>query len=339
MAVLREQAGNVPIALGYPPAVNDAPLRRCLSLAEALGDRTFEVDVLRRLTVLSVSRLDFVTALGCVDRGLRAAALSGHGDARMRALDAAKTTYAYLGEVPELARVVAEFEPAVRRAGDLYLLQWVVFESALIPLSVGDHGGAVARIEAALAINRRSGYAALEPFYVANLAWVQRLAGDLTAGEATGARAVAMAREQRHDWWMSTAAAVHATTLLRLGRAHEAARLLESVRADLPADGSQGYRARCLAPLGRGHRLARDSRGRRRAAAWGTRAYRRGVAVRCRCLSQRGARVAQPCRAKSRPRGSRPVSCSGRARRLGRSGPARRRGWLTATRLQRGGRL
>src|SRR6478672_11529563 len=95
MAVLREHAGNVPVALGNSPMVNEAPLQRCLHLAETLGDRTTEVDILGRMTVLCVSRLDFVAALQCVDRSLRAAAASGQDSARLRALDAAKSAYAY----------------------------------------------------------------------------------------------------------------------------------------------------------------------------------------------------------------------------------------------------
>ena len=249
MAVLREQAGNVPVALGYPPTVNELPLQRCLRLAAQLGDRVTEVDIIARLTVLSVSRLDFVEALRLVEQGLHAATASEQDEVRIRALDAAKTTNAYLGEVRELARVVAELEPMLRRTGDLYRLQWAVFESAFIPLAAGDHAGAVARIEEALAINRRSGYTPLEPFYAAHLAWVQRLQGDLGTAAATGARAVAMAREHRHDWWLSTATAVHGTTLIQLGRRGDAANLLEAVRGELPADGAQGYRVRCVAPL------------------------------------------------------------------------------------------
>src|SRR5262249_51112799 len=99
MAVLREQAGNVPVALGNPSTVTTEPLRRCLRLAEALGDRVIEVDVLDRLTVLCVSRLEFTEALACADRARRTAQSSGQDEALVLALDAAKTVHAYLGEV------------------------------------------------------------------------------------------------------------------------------------------------------------------------------------------------------------------------------------------------
>ena len=54
MIVLRELAGDVPVALGRPPADCEPALAECLRLAGALGDRGMEADVLGRLTVLRV---------------------------------------------------------------------------------------------------------------------------------------------------------------------------------------------------------------------------------------------------------------------------------------------
>jgi tetratricopeptide (TPR) repeat protein len=249
MAVLREQAGNVPVALGNPTTVNTDPLRRCLRLAESLGDRVIEVDVLDRLTVLCVSRLEFTEAFSCAERALRTAHSSGQEEALVLALDAAKTAHAYLGEVDKLADIVAELEPMLRRSGDLYLLQWTVFESAFVSLATGEHAAAHERIEAAIDINRRSGYTPFESYYIAYHAWAHRLAGDLDAAVSTGARAVAAARTNGHPWWLSTAAGIHAVTLLELGRRDEAADLLEAVRPRVHEPGANGYLARWLCPL------------------------------------------------------------------------------------------
>jgi tetratricopeptide (TPR) repeat protein len=247
--VLREQAGNVPVALGNPTTVNLEPLHRCLQLAESLGDRVTEVDILDRLTVLCVSRLDFTEAFACAERALRTARSNGQEDALVLALDAAKTAHAYLGEVDELAEIVAELEPMLRRSGDLYLLQWTVFESAFVPLAAGEYDAAHQLIEAAMDINRRSGYAPFEPYYLAYQAWIHRLAGDLDAATTTGARAVAAARTHGHAWWLSTAAGIHATTLIELGRHAEATELLEAVRPRLREPGANGFLARWLCPL------------------------------------------------------------------------------------------
>jgi DNA-binding SARP family transcriptional activator/tetratricopeptide (TPR) repeat protein len=249
MAVLREQAGNVPVALGNPTTVNIEPLRRCLRLAESLGDRITEVDILDRLTVLCVSQLDFTEAFACAERALRTARSSGQEDALVLALDAAKSAHAYLGEVDQLAEVVAELEPMLRRSGDLYLLQWMLFESAFVPLAAGDYSAAHEMIEAAIDVNRRSGYAPFESYYIAYEAWAQRLAGDLDAAATTGAHAVASARTHGHAWWLSTAVGIHATTLMELGRREAAVDLLEGVRPRVQEPGANGYLARWLCPL------------------------------------------------------------------------------------------
>ena len=150
MVVLRELAGDVPVALGHPPADGEPLLRRCLQLAESLGDRGIEADVLGRLTVLRSSSLDFAEA-----RRWRAARSLGARRpttprAHAHGLDAVKTAAAYLGLAPSWRRSCEELEPLLRRLGDLWMLQWAVFESCVVPLAAGDDGAALDRIEAAL---------------------------------------------------------------------------------------------------------------------------------------------------------------------------------------------
>lgn len=249
MVALREIAGDTPVALGHAPATVERALRRCRTLSEVLGDRTTETDVLDRLTVLAATRLDFVAAGEWADRAVRSARASGDESATIFALDAMKTRYAYLGDVGPLAAVVDELEPMLRRHGDLFLLQWTVFESMFVPLARQDYAVALALVESALAINRRSGYLAMEPFYLAHLAWIKRLAGELDAAADIGRHAVQAGLAHGHSWWLSTAAACHGATLVALGRTDEAAGLLESVRPGLDVDGGQAYLARCLGPL------------------------------------------------------------------------------------------
>lgn len=249
MMALREVAGDVPVALGHSPASVTSALLRCLHLAEELGAREIEADLLCRLAVLGVTRLDYLAA----DRhSRRALALcAGSADARVRelALDARKTAVAYLGEVTELAEVVDELEALNRRSGDLYRLQWTLVESAFVPLFAGDYPAAVTRIEAALATCRRSGYTAIEPYHLAQLAWVHRLAGEHAAALDVGADAVALAQRHSHAWWLATAAAVHGMTLVEAGRQDEAAALLSAVVPAIDVPGGDAYLARCLGPL------------------------------------------------------------------------------------------
>lgn len=249
MVALRQHAHDLHVALGRPPADSEAPLQACLDIAESLGDRSATANTLNRLAILAASRLDFVRALELGERALRAGRAAGQPRPVIYGLDAVKSVYAYLGEVEQVARIIAELEPLERADGDLMLLQWAVFESFIEPLARGDHAGALARIEAALAINHRSGYLAFEPFFVAHLAWVHRLAGDLGTAAEVGARALAVGRDREHAWWLTTASAVHATTLLALGRATEAARELERALPGVEVAGAESYRLRCLGTL------------------------------------------------------------------------------------------
>jgi hypothetical protein len=231
------------------PADCEPILDECLALAESLGDRGMEADVLARLAVLRCSQLDFTDALTFARRGLAAGRAADDAHAYARGLDALKTATAYLGLVAELDRVVEELEPILRRVGDLWILQWTVFESAFVPLAAGDDRGALARIGSALEICRRSGYTAYEPFFVAHRGWVHRLAGRMDAARQDGRRAFELAGRHRHTWWSTTAASLYASTLLESGEPEAAAAVLRpAVRAaDVP--GAEGYLLRCLGPL------------------------------------------------------------------------------------------
>jgi hypothetical protein len=249
MTVLRELGGDVPVALGRPPSDCEPILRECLLLAQSLGDRAREADVLDRLTVLRCGQLDFAGARLLADRSLAAARAADDVHAYACGLDAVKTTAAYLGRVGELAPVLAELEPLLRRRGDLWMLQWTVFESSFVPLAAGDDGAAIDRIDAALQVCRRSGYTPHEPFFLAHRGWVHRLAGRPDQALREGREALDLAARHRHTWWSTTAAALYAGTLLACGARGEAAAVLRpaSQVADVP--GAEAYLLRCLGPL------------------------------------------------------------------------------------------
>jgi DNA-binding SARP family transcriptional activator len=249
MTVLRELAGDVPVALGHPPADCEPTLRECLGLAGDLGDRAMEADVLGRLTVLRCSQLDFADARRLAVRALAAGRAADDEQALARGLDAVKTASAYTGRVAELGPAVEELEPLLHRLGDLWTLQWAIFESAVVPLAAGDDAAALERIDAALAVCRRSGYSAYEPFFVAHSGWVHRLAGRIDVALREGIRAAELAARHRHTWWSTTAAALYAGTLLAADEPGTVAAVLRPAvqAADVP--GAEAYLLRCLAPL------------------------------------------------------------------------------------------
>ena len=214
MIALRQLAGDVPVALGLSVAQAVGYLERGLSLAEALGDRAMEVDLLARMAVIAANRLRFNESL---EHGRRAVAIARtvHDEVVLAAaLDGLKTGYAYLGEIAELVDVIAELEPLLRRQDDRFRLHWTVFESAFPFLAAAQWDDALARIETAASINREVGYTIYEAWYDAHVAWVHRMRGDLAQALEFGRRAVRSAGVE-HPWWQVTANTMLATTLAR----------------------------------------------------------------------------------------------------------------------------
>lgn len=105
---------------------------------------------------------------------------------------------------------------------------------------------ATAKVEEALAINRRSGFAGDESWYVSNLGWIARLKGDHAEALRHGRDAVAM---DSHAWWVAAGAAMYGGTLLEAGRRREAITVLEQGLAGCERHRTEAYRLRCLAPL------------------------------------------------------------------------------------------
>jgi DNA-binding SARP family transcriptional activator/tetratricopeptide (TPR) repeat protein len=249
MLALRQLGGDVSSALGLPVGASIGHLHDALAIAQRLGDRTVEADLLARLAVLHCNELRFVDAIGVGQQALAAARAGGDEHTLAVALDGLKTGYAYLGEVAPLARVVAELEPLLRAQNDLWRLQWSVFEAAFIPLAAGAFEQAMARVDNALAINRRSGFVGYEPFFVAHKSWIARLHGDLATARSLGEHAVATADALEHAWWHATALALHAVTLLQIDERTQAIGLLERAAAIAEDGDPAGYQLRCLAPL------------------------------------------------------------------------------------------
>jgi len=249
MVVLRQLAGDVTVAHGLSVAQSVGYLERGLTLAQALGDRTMEVDLLSRLAVISANRLCFTESLEYSRRSVAIARVVPDDVALAAALDGLKTGYAYLGEVHELAAVLDELEPLLRRQGDLFRLHWAMFESAFAAIAAADWDAAVDRIEAAAEINRTIGYTANRPWYDAHLGWVERMRGRFDQALFYGRRSVQSAPRATHPWWHVVANSMLATTLLELGEKAEAIDLLEQARLAADRDGAQAYLLCCLAPL------------------------------------------------------------------------------------------
>ncbi|WP_162605876.1 ATP-binding protein [Jiangella aurantiaca] len=246
MRALRQLGGPAWAGGGRPVAAGTIHLEESLRLAQLLGDRPAESELLAWLSVLSASRLRFDDALAYGRRALALARDIGDDDTLAVALDGVKTAYAYLGEVHELRAVLDELEPLCRRSGDLWLLQWCLFESAFPSIARGDWDRATARVEEALAVNRRSGYSGYESWYVSNLGWIARLRGRYDDAVRHGRRSLTL---QAHAWFSASSLAAYATTLLELGESGQAVALLERGLAVAGRHRTEAYRLPCLAAL------------------------------------------------------------------------------------------
>jgi DNA-binding SARP family transcriptional activator/tetratricopeptide (TPR) repeat protein len=249
MHTLRELAGHVPVALGHPFVECGDRAREGLRIAEMLGDRAMQADLLARLAVLATSRLDFAGAVELGSRSLRAGRMAGSEAALASGLDGLKTAYAYLGQSEPLGEIVHELEPLLRKQGDLKLLPWTVFEGSFGQLGRAEWDAAERSMAAALELNERGGYISATPWFQAHVGWVCRLRGRMGAAESHGRRAVELATAQGRGWFWAGTTGLLACTLLELGRPREALELLPSAIEQARREGAPAYLLRSLAPL------------------------------------------------------------------------------------------
>jgi DNA-binding SARP family transcriptional activator/predicted ATPase len=249
MLVLRELGGDVPAALGQPVTTYAANLERGLQIAEALGDRSSQADLLARLAIIAANRLRYDAALDFGFRAVAAGRAAADDQALAAALDSLKTIHGGLGDATALGDLLAELRPLLRRLGDLFRLHWAEFESAFVHVAAADWDAAVTAIEAGIEANRRGGYPACRAWYVAHLGWLARLRGRDGEAVTQGRRALALTDQYPHNWWHAAASAMLGSTLLLTGERAEAITLFEQGLVAAQDAGMEAYLLRCAAPL------------------------------------------------------------------------------------------
>jgi DNA-binding SARP family transcriptional activator len=249
MLALRELGGDVPAARGLPITYYTANLESGLRIAESLGDRASEADLVARLAVIAANRLRLDVALDYSLRAVATARASADEQTLTAGLDSLKIAYLSLGDAEGLAAVLAELDPLLRRRGDLFRLQWAQFEAAFLFIAAAEWDKATAAIAAALEINRRGGYPNSTVWYMAHLGWLARLRGRDDEALALGHRSVHLAEQLEHTWWKSAACAMLGVTLLESGDRAGAINLLERGLAVAEQAAVEAYLLRCAAPL------------------------------------------------------------------------------------------
>ena len=211
---LRALGGHGPVALGASAHDSADHLQQGLRIALSLGDREAEADLLARLAILQTNRLRFTEAVALGRRAVAAGRAARSDRALALGLDGLKTAHAYVGEVVPLMEVIDELEPLLRRLGDLRLLQWTVFESAIPAFAAARWDEAEHRMAEALEVSRRGGFVGEQAWFVAHLGWLARLQGRLDLALTHGRAAVVQARRVPRAWFGPTADALLAATML-----------------------------------------------------------------------------------------------------------------------------
>ncbi len=165
------------------------------------------------------------------------------------ALDGVKAAAAYSGDVPALEGVLPELMRILRGSGELFRLQWSLFESAIGPMARGEWDRALQRIDEAVAMNRQTGHTVYQPMFVATAGWIHRSRGDYGKALSVGREAVEAAGEFEHPWWTAFAETMLGWTLTELFALDEAVQHLERGLASAERDGAEGYLLRCLGHL------------------------------------------------------------------------------------------
>ena len=240
---------DVPAARSVPISYYTSNLETGLRIAESLGDRASEADLLARLAITAANRIRLDAALDYGLRAVAAARLSADEQALAAGLDGLKIAYLNLGDARAFAAVLAELDPLLRRLGDLFRLQWAEFETAFLFIAAADWDKAEAAMQAGMEVNRRGGYPQFAAWYVAHLGWLARLRGRDDEAVSLGRQALAMTEPYEHTWWEAAACTMLGTTLLLNGDRAGAIELFERGLPVAEQAGVEAYQLRCAAPL------------------------------------------------------------------------------------------
>jgi DNA-binding SARP family transcriptional activator len=249
MLALYELGNDVPVQCGLPISYNMSNLENGLRIAQSLGDRASEANMLSQLAVIAANRLHLDAALDYGLRGVAAGRAAADDHALASGLDGLKLAYLSLGDIGSLTGVLDELVPLLRRLGDPFLLQWAQFECAFPAIAAADWEPAAAAIEKAIELNRRSGYPHCAAWYVAHQGWLARLRGREDAAMTLGRQAVELTEQYELTWWRATACAMLGGTLLLAGDRTGAVKLFERGLAAAREAGVEAYLLRSAAPL------------------------------------------------------------------------------------------
>jgi tetratricopeptide (TPR) repeat protein len=249
MLALYELGTDITVQRGLPISYHMSNLENGLRIAESLGDRASEANMVSQLAILAANRLRLDEALDRGLRGVAAGRMAADDHALATGLDGLKTVYLSLGDIGALTGVLAELIPLLRRLRDPFLIQWAEFENAFPAIAAADWTAAAAAMRSAIEINGTAGYPHTTAWYVAHQGWLARLCGRLEQAIGLGHQAVELTEQHEVTWWQATACAMLGDTVLLAGDRVGAIELFERGLAAARQAGVEGYLLRCAAPL------------------------------------------------------------------------------------------
>ena len=209
----------------YRAAIPD--LEGALELAERLERPRDIVGALSRLSIVRTNLLDLRGAFLAGERALQAARTSGEEEAVSEALDAIQVAAVMIGDFDRVESLADELATIYRRRGEMWYLQYAVYQSYWGPLAHGDWDTAIQRLDEAVAIADGLQDRGVLPLYLASRSWLERSRGSYGTALSLGSRALASAEELGHLEWQSWAHYVLGRTLLEAGGGLDAIPFLE----------------------------------------------------------------------------------------------------------------
>ncbi len=218
-------------------------------VAGGIGEVEGQVHALARAAMVQANELDIAGAVRMADAALRLADSVGRDRAVAAALDARKLCALYLGELGTFEDALPRLTTVLRRDNDLWTLQFVLAEAAVVAAATGRWSEAASRLARAEDLNRRCGDRLCSPLIAAMRGRVERSRGSYGTALVAGIQAVTAA--VGGAWWGQWARVELAATLLEVHDVPAALQQLHAAGAAavLPAQHVRGVAFLALACL------------------------------------------------------------------------------------------
>jgi len=224
-------------------------LEEALALAVRLEDAEAQVEVLGRLSIVETNQLRLDRSAAYGDRALKLARTVDHEPALATAMDAQKQVALQLGDLDALRDTTRWLEASCRRRGDLWRLQFVLFESAFVPMAAGRWDEAIRLVEEGLELCHRIDDRGNEALYLGAMCWFERARGRYGRALELGKEATEVASAAGHMEWTAWASVALGWAYQDLLLHDEATERLRVGLAAAEAAGAEIHRTRCLAHL------------------------------------------------------------------------------------------